>query len=729
MYYIYQQFKMLKIIAKYTVYLLVFLIYSTAYAEENFCLDKKGFILPIFEQTNCETSAEIKINEKEFMHIIEFDESIRITELENYRKNQIEVEKTKSNVVASNSEEDLKKVDEEKKILEQKKISKIAKDQEEKRLARQKELELKKQKRLAEIEKRKKEKEEKKLARQKELELKKQKRLAEIEKRKKEKEEKKLAKQKKLDEEKRRKELIAKKKAEKLKKEQLAKKNETSSTSKEGTVKINEELKIIYFKKDIVKSEILPSINFKPEQKFEKLVEFNLDLAKNLFAQNSNLILIIPKDIDSFSNVISEDNMSSQMVAGIRQVPNPEFNRLQMEIRRAEREQQQALRRAEDGFRKSQCYSCGLITQWGGVAIQSKWNNVAKELQSRIVSLTNSYSTTPDYLEKEVLRSYNYLVQNIKAEKKAIYQVVQFKNGKYLQKNISVDENKSFKVAYNIDPQDKKYENLINKYSDNQQVTNWQNKKLKNTSLEKLLTKIDNQEVFTEIMGKKELYASLNFEYVEEKELSWWERLLGGSKKEGKKTASLSNNSSSGYEEKDVRFDSVVIVKTENGLGSGFFISKDEILTNYHVIENATSISVTDKYKKRSSAVVIKKDLRRDLAILKTNTTGKPVKFFDGQLKQGEMVEALGHPKGRKFSLTKGWISAIRKESSVYSATGTPDVLFIQTDAAINPGNSGGPLFYKDKVVGVNTQGLHKDSTEGMNFAVHFSEVNQFLSN
>ena len=729
MYYIYKQFKMLKIIVKYTVYLLVLLLYSNAYAEENFCLDKKGFILPIFDQTDCETSAEIKINEKEFMHIIEYDESIRITELENYRKNQIEEEKTKSNVVASNSVEDLKKVDEEKKILEQKKISKIAKEQEEKRLARQKELELKKQKRIAEIEKRKKEKEEKKLARQKELELKKQKRIAEIEKRKKEKEEKKLAKQKKLDEEKRKKELIAKKKAEKLKKEQIAKKNKNTSSSKEDILKINEELKIIYFKKDIVKSELLPSINFKPEQKFEKLVEFNLDIAKNLFAQNSNLILVIPKDIDSFSNVISENNMSSQMVAGIRQVPNPEFNRLQMEIRRAEREQQQALRRAEDGFRKSQCYSCGLIVQWGGVAIQSKWNNVAKELQSRIVSLTNSYSTTPDYLEKEVLRSYNYLVQKIKAEKKAIYHVVQFKDGKYIQKNISIDENKSFKVAYNIDPQDKKYENLINKYSDTQQVTNWQNKKLKSTSLEKLLTKIDNQEVFTEIMGKKELYASLNFEYVEEKELSWWERLIGGSKKEGKKTASLSNNSSSGYEEKDVRFDSVVIVKTENGLGSGFFISKDEILTNYHVIENATSISVTDKYKKRSSAVVIKRDLRRDLALLKTNTTGKPVKFFNGQLKQGEMVEALGHPKGRKFSLTKGWISAIRKESSVYSATGTPNVLFIQTDAAINPGNSGGPLFYKDKVVGVNTQGLHKDSTEGMNFAVHFSEVNQFLSN
>ena len=695
---------MLKIIIKYTVYLLIFLLYPNAYAEENFCLDEDGFILPLFDQTNCETSSEIKINEKEFTYVIEFDESKRTAELKNYRQNYKEIEENRKKEIASKSKEQLNKIAEENKLLGQKKISKIKKEREEKKLARQKELEIKKQKRLAEIEKRKKEQEEKKLANQ-----------------------------KRLDEEKRRKELIAKKKAEKHQKEQLAKKNKTSSASKEDDVKINQELKIIYFEKDIVKSELLPSINFKSEQNFEKLADLNLDIAQNLFAQNSNLILVIPKDIDTFSNVISEDNMSSQMVAGMRQVPNPEFNRLQMQMRNTEMKLRRAREQEQYFFYQGQSsgsYSwADLLLQGANVAAQVEWGNRAKELQTNLNRLVNKYASTPEYLDKEVLRSYNYLVQNIKAEKRAIYQVVQFKNGKYLQKNISIDENKSFKVAYNIDPQDKKYENLINKYSDTQQVTNWQNKKLKGTPLEKLLTKIDNQEVFNEIVGKKELYASLNFEYVEEKELTWWEKLFGGSKKEGKKTASLSNNSSSGYEEKDVRFDSVVIVKTENGLGSGFFISKDEILTNYHVIENATSISVTDKYKKRSSAVVIKKDLRRDLALLKTNTTGKPVKFFDGQLKQGEMVEALGHPKGRKFSLTKGWISAIRKESSVYSATGTPDVLFIQTDAAINPGNSGGPLFYKDKVVGVNTQGLHKDSTEGMNFAVHFSEVNQFLSN
>ena len=108
--------------------------------------------------------------------------------------------------------------------------------------------------------------------------------------------------------------------------------------------------------------------------------------------------------------------------------------------------------------------------------------------------------------------------------------------------------------------------------------------------------------------------------------------------------------------------------------------------------------------------------------------TGQPVAFYSGKLKQGEMVEALGHPKGKRWSLTKGWISAIRKESSTYNSTASSNVLFIQTDAAINQGNSGGPLYFKDKVVGVNTQGLGKEVSEGMNFAVHFSEVKKFLT-
>ena len=169
------------------------------------------------------------------------------------------------------------------------------------------------------------------------------------------------------------------------------------------------------------------------------------------------------------------------------------------------------------------------------------------------------------------------------------------------------------------------------------------------------------------------------------------------------------------------------MVNTNEGMGAGFYVSSNLILTNYHVVENSLNITIENINGKKSSARLIKKDLSKDLALLKVNKRGKPVRFFNGKLNQGSEVEALGHPRGLKFSLSKGTVSAIRKYASTYDALGTPNVLFIQTDAAINPGNSGGPLFYKNKVVGVNTQGLSKSENEGLNFAVHYDEVKRFL--
>ena len=661
---------------------------NLSYSEERYCIDTDGFILPIFNNDKCINEDDIKINNSEFEYIIEINVSERLLKLDEFRNSPnktLNVKKEETNT--DSNDEKNKKIE-------------IAEKQKNKNIERQKKIDLQEAERLAKIEKRKKELEEKRIKRQAEQERKKAERLAKIEK------------EKKLD---------------KIKREIISKKENSKKIEIKQNNNLNNKLKIIFADKKIVRNELLPNINPSQNIDYEINKDLNLEYVKNLFSNNSNLIIIIPKDFDTFSNIISEESLTSQMVAGTRSVPNPEFNKLQAEMRRTERELQRAQAEAERGFQMSQCISCGLITQWGGIALQEKWQNEGAKLQSRLNNLISNYSNTPDYLEKEMLRNYTFTVHKINAEKNAIYQIIKFKDKKILEKNIIIKSNKNFEVAYNIDPQDKKYENLLNKYSTSDQVSNWQNQKIKDISLEEFKNLIDNESNFKEFIDEKELYASLNFTI--EEELSWWEKLFSGSKKDNnKKAASLSNKSSSGYEVKDDRFDSVVIVETENGLGSGFFISSDEILTNYHVIEKSTSISITDKFKKRSSAVVIKKDLRRDLAILKTNTNGKPVKFFSGKLKQGEMVEALGHPKGRKFSLTKGWISAIRKESSVYSATGTPDVLFIQTDAAINPGNSGGPLFYKDEVVGVNTQGLHKDSTEGMNFAVHFSEVNKFIS-
>ncbi len=126
---------------------------------------------------------------------------------------------------------------------------------------------------------------------------------------------------------------------------------------------------------------------------------------------------------------------------------------------------------------------------------------------------------------------------------------------------------------------------------------------------------------------------------------------------------------------------------------------------------------------------VVAKDVRLDLALIKVQTRGKPVKFYtDRTTDLGLTVEAIGHPKRFEFSITRGVISAIREYRSInLPVGGADDVLFIQIDTPINPGNSGGPLFLGDKVVGVNTWGVTADVSEGLNFSVHYSEVIKFI--
>jgi len=511
----------------------------------------------------------------------------------------------------------------------------------------------------------------------------------------------------------------------------------SKSPVKTVTPVINQDLKIIMFDNKIVKNELLPGIDKDTTTWRSKGLEYTtvLELDKNKFKEiletNTNLIVILPRDFDSFANNISQNKMSSRAVSGSRQVPNPEFSRLEMSIRDAEKKSMMAKREAEHYERKlnnpnRQSSGVGWLDLLSVVAegtASITYENTYRDLQNEVSRLIGEYSTTPMYLDKEVFSTYTYSVNKIDAEKKAVYDFVLYNNGKFYKNSFSIKDKKSFDIASGINSRDKNYDNLIKKYSTENDLNQWTNNRLKDVQLSNLLTKLDINSA--EQIKSKTAYKLIDPSYVEE-EKSFWNKLFSSSGKEkSKKIASLS--SSNKYEISDNRFESVVIVKTESGLGSGFYVSKDEILTNYHVIENSNNIVTIDKNKNRSSAVVIKKDLKRDLALLKTNSKGKSVSFYSGPIKQGSKVEALGHPKGRKFSLSQGIVSAIRKEVSVYSATDNANVLYIQTDAAINHGNSGGPLFLENKVVGVNTQGLSKKKTEGMNFAIHYSEVLEFL--
>jgi serine protease Do len=143
--------------------------------------------------------------------------------------------------------------------------------------------------------------------------------------------------------------------------------------------------------------------------------------------------------------------------------------------------------------------------------------------------------------------------------------------------------------------------------------------------------------------------------------------------------------------------------KPQQAMGSGFIIdSSGLIVTNHHVIENATSINVILSDNRSFTASLIGKDNKTDLALLKIDADGELpfVEWGDSNTaKVGNWVLAIGNPFGLVNTVTAGIISARGRDISA-----GPFDDFIQTDASINRGNSGGPLFNLDgKVIGINT--------------------------
>jgi S1-C subfamily serine protease len=153
--------------------------------------------------------------------------------------------------------------------------------------------------------------------------------------------------------------------------------------------------------------------------------------------------------------------------------------------------------------------------------------------------------------------------------------------------------------------------------------------------------------------------------------------------------------------------DSVVLIQTDLGLGSGFVYDRQgHIVTNHHVIEDAETIQVTFLDGNITSATVEGMDIYSDLAVIKVDpkaTTLNPVVLgSSSDLNVGEPVAAMGNPFGLSDTLTVGIVSSLQR---TLDATGGYVIIdIIQIDAAVNPGNSGGPLVnIKGQVVGVNS--------------------------
>jgi serine protease Do len=167
----------------------------------------------------------------------------------------------------------------------------------------------------------------------------------------------------------------------------------------------------------------------------------------------------------------------------------------------------------------------------------------------------------------------------------------------------------------------------------------------------------------------------------------------------------------------------------QKSLGSGFIIDKDgSILTNNHVVENASKIVVKLADESEFEAKVIGRDAKTDIAVIKINAKeALPVAPLgdSDQLDVGEWVMAIGNPFGLDNTVTSGIVSAKGR----HLPGGGPYDNFIQTDASINPGNSGGPLInLRGEVVGINSAIYSRSGGNiGIGFAIPMNLVKELL--
>jgi S1-C subfamily serine protease len=161
------------------------------------------------------------------------------------------------------------------------------------------------------------------------------------------------------------------------------------------------------------------------------------------------------------------------------------------------------------------------------------------------------------------------------------------------------------------------------------------------------------------------------------------------------------------------------------GYGSGFIIAPGYVVTNAHVVRGATRVSIIFSDGFISNAKIVAMDPRRDLALLRTEEHGTPMKLGDSnRIEVGEIVLAIGSPLGLlENSVTMGVVSAVGRTLTTQEII-LEDV--IQTDAAINPGNSGGPLVnLNGEAIGVTTAII--PFAQGIGFAIPINAVKRFI--
>ena len=174
---------------------------------------------------------------------------------------------------------------------------------------------------------------------------------------------------------------------------------------------------------------------------------------------------------------------------------------------------------------------------------------------------------------------------------------------------------------------------------------------------------------------------------------------------------------------------SVVMLKNERGLGSGFVLDNNGlVITNRHVVSGGDKeFQLVSEGGIKAEGKVIYVDRKLDFALLRSNglKDTKPLPIcYASYPTPGQSVVALGSPEGLAGTVTRGIVSAVRYPTGDLEGVAPNYVTLIQTDASISPGNSGGPLVNnKGEVIGINTFNIDYGRSQNLNFAVSMVDV------
>ena len=417
--------------------------------------------------------------------------------------------------------------------------------------------------------------------------------------------------------------------------------------------------------------------------------------ASNKNADNGAPLLIISaSDVTTDITEVSSTRTSSTKKIGSRQVPNPLYTS-------ALTAYNTALARLS-GSAPSNCLAYRPCTAFD-FAKTVRHNR----LQKAVAEAEKKLNRTPPYKTEDELQNYEYRTVQFQVTKTASIQLAKFEAGvdTGFQGRREIRKSNTFTVAYGISPEDTN-KRKSRQYATEEDVERYERAPIDITD-ELKLSRVS----WSPISTRAEALA--------------WTQNKSSSVQQPKSNTTKADVSVTA----DKRFKSVVIVSPPSGgLGTGFYVAPDIILTAEHVVGDTRFVKLTNYEGEEFDGRVIDRDSQRDLALISTNKAGKPLQIFNGDLLLGSTVEAIGHPKGYSYSITRGVISALRLQSSVVGSRLARQVEFVQSDTPISNGNSGGPLLLGEKVVGVASWIRVDKGAQNLNFSVSANEISAYLA-